>query len=266
MAPKAPKKGATGRPRCIAILADMHHDDSGNNHAGHWRAVLLWLAELRPDEVVLAGDFGEFSSGSAHTPDFFRAAYEADVKAVRAALKQVRAACPKAAITYLCGNHETATIRALERGAPAFVPGFWERFAQDLDFERLGVEWVPEGRPHQPIKRGNLRVLHGHQVPGRWLPKHHAAKVADLYGGPGLTVVFGHSHRPGLFVKAGMEGNCTAVALGCGRTLEPDWKKGSPDGWENEVAVAYVHPDGAADVVPVRFTNGRMTWAGKVYR
>jgi hypothetical protein len=29
-------------------------------------------------------------------------------------------------------------------------------------FERLGVEWVPETA--QPLKRGNLRLMHGHQI------------------------------------------------------------------------------------------------------
>jgi predicted phosphodiesterase len=66
------------------------------------------------------------------------------------------------------------------------------------------VEWVPEDQ--QPIRRGQPRVLHGHQIPGKQLPKYHAAKVADLYGAPGLTVVFGHAHRPQHFERPSKEG------------------------------------------------------------
>jgi hypothetical protein len=83
----------------------------------------------------------------------------------------MRKTCPRAKLTVL---------EALSK-CPSRVSGFWERFAQDLDFDALGVEWVPE--KSQPLKRGNLRLLHGHQV-AKMLPKHHAAKVADDWGGP----------------------------------------------------------------------------------
>jgi predicted phosphodiesterase len=245
----------------IAVLSDFHFPEVDQSF---WRATLSLLAEVQPDEIVLNGDFGEFSSGNGHTPDVFKAAYADDVSVVRSALRQLRKTCANAKLTYLEGNHENMTIRALANGAPAFVKGFWERFAGELDFEKLGIEWVPEGK--QPLRRGNLRVLHGHQVPGKHLPKHHAAKMADLYGAPNLVVCFGHSHRPQTHVRASKEGDCTAYALGCGRTLDPAWTKGSPGGWRHELGIAYVRPDGAANLYPVRFEAGALAWAGKLYR
>jgi len=92
----------------------------------------------------------------------------------------MRKTCPRAKLTVLEGNHDNAVLRMLSSSAPSMVVGFWERFARDLDFERLGIEWVPENA--QPLKRGNLRLMHGHQI-AKWLPKHHAAKVADEWGG-----------------------------------------------------------------------------------
>jgi hypothetical protein len=83
--------------------------------------------------------------------------------------------------------------------------------------------------------------MHGHQI-AKMLPKHHAAKVADEWGAPGLTVAFGHSHRPGMHVRAGREGNCRAIAVGAGRTLDPDWMKGRPGGWENELPTMSERP------------------------
>ncbi|SEL91438.1 hypothetical protein SAMN05444354_109289 [Stigmatella aurantiaca] len=98
------------------------------------------------------------------------------------------------------------------------------------------------------------------------LPKHHAAKVADDWGGPGLTVAFEHSHRPGVHVSAGREGNCRAIVVGTGRTLDPDWMQGRPGGWENELLVAYLLPTAlvAADSVPL--VGSAFLWGGKVYR
>ncbi|WP_233602334.1 hypothetical protein [Corallococcus sp. CA047B] len=107
----------------------------------------------------------------------------------------------------------------------------------------------------QPLKRGNLRLMHGHQI-AKMLPKHHAAKVADEWGAPGLTVAFGHSHRPGMHVRAGREGNCRAIAVGAGRTLDPDWMKGRPGGWENELLVAYLMPTGHVAAYSLPLVDG----------
>jgi predicted phosphodiesterase len=263
LAPKAPKRGASGRPKRIAILSDAHHGPDGSNDKDLWAATLNLLSDAAPDEVVLNGDFGEFTSGSAHVPDAFKAAFADDVVAVRTAIKQVRSAAGRAPITYTEGNHENATIRALVRGAPSFVKGFWDLFAGELDFERLGVEWVPEVAV---LKKGNLRLFHGHQVPGRLLPKHHAAKVADLYGGPNLVLAFGHSHREGLHVRPSHEGNCVCVALPCMRTLAPSWAPAAPMGWGQGLGMALVYPDGHADVTTVRWAGGRMEYGGRVYR
>ncbi|WP_269744506.1 hypothetical protein [Stigmatella aurantiaca] len=41
----------------------------------------------------------------------------------------MRKTCPRAKLTVLEGNHDNAVLR---------------RLSQDLDFDALGVEWVPE--------------------------------------------------------------------------------------------------------------------------
>jgi predicted phosphodiesterase len=260
-AAKKPAPRKEGRALCVAILSDMHFPDC---NPAFWRAALLLLKDVQPDEVVLNGDFGEWSSGSAHTPDAFKAAYEDDVRANRAALNQLRATCPRARLTWLEGNHENSVARSLAGCMPSMVRGYWERWRRDLGLDDLDVDWVPEMA--QPLKRGHLRVLHGHQVPGKLLPKHHAAKMADLYGAPNLLIAFGHSHRPGMYLRPSKEGNCRAFALSCGRTLDPAWMKGGVGGWQNGLALAYVRPGGAADLYPVDFTQGALVWAGRTYR
>lgn len=125
------------------------------------------------------------------------------------------------------------------------------------------MKWVSEKA--QPLKRGNLRLMHGHQI-GRWLPKHHAAKVADEWGAPGPTVAFGYSHRPGVHVRPSREGNCRAIAVGAGRTLDPDWMQGKPAGWENKLLIAYVIPGGSVAAYSVPLVDGAFVWCGKVYR
>ncbi len=47
-----------------------------------------------------------------------------------------------------------------------------------------------------------------------------------------------------MHVRPGREGNCRAIAVGAGRTRDPDWTKVRPGGWENELLVAYLLPAG----------------------
>jgi len=65
---------------------------------------------------------------------------------------------------------------------------------------------------------------------------------------------------------AGREGNCRAIAVGAGRTLDPDWMKGKPGGWANELLVAYLMPTGHVAAYSVPLVGGAFIWGGKVYR
>jgi hypothetical protein len=76
----------------------------------------------------------------------------------------------------------------------------------------------------------------------------------------------GTSHRPGIHVRAGREGNCRAIAVGAGRTLDPDWMKGRPGGWEDELLVAHLLPTGHVAAYSVPLVGGAFIWGGKVYR
>jgi hypothetical protein len=77
----------------------------------------------------------------------------------------------------------------------------------------------------------------------------------------GLSGLHGVMH-----VRAGREGNCRAIAVGAGRTLDPDWMKGRPGGWENELLVAYLLPTGHVAAYSVPLVGGAFLWDGRVYR
>lgn len=69
-----------------------------------------------------------------------------------------------------------------------------------------------------------------------------------------------------MHVRAGREGNCRAIAVGGGRTLDPAWMKGRSGGWENELLVAYLLPTGPVAAYSVPPVGGAFLWGGKVYR
>lgn len=245
--------------RTIAILADVHvpeHDRAA------WRCALAILRDVRPGEVVLAGDFLELASVSQHGGGGDIAALDQDLAAGRAALAEVRDAIgPDAAITYLEGNHETRLQRFLSARAPSVAAAL--SIPDGLRLAEIGARWIPEAA--QPIERDRLRIYHGHQdFPGRSIPIHHAARVAQLRGRRGSVLAYGHTHLPQTASGRG-EDAPVAVGLGCLRSLDPSWLRGYPAGWQHGIGIAYLRPGGACDLYSVRIQSGAAVYGGRLY-
>lgn len=250
--PAPPSNGV----RTIAILADVHGRE--RDHRA-WGAVLAWLRARRIDEVILLGDFLELASVGEHGGCADEGELLADLDAGRALLREVMDAAPGAAVTYLEGNHETRLPRYIEHRAAPLAGAL--TLPEALRLADLGVRWVPER--DQPIARGTLRLMHGHQDLAR-PPQYHAAKIANLRGRQGTVTVYGHVHRPQHIARIGEE-SAHAIGLGCLRTLAPGWEHGRASGWEHGFGVAYVSDSGRADVYPVAVRNGAIVWDGRVY-
>lgn len=247
-----------GPLRTIAILCDVHVPEHDRRA---WACALSVLREARPTEVILAGDFLELASVSQHGGADL-VALDSDLAAGRRALIDLRDAVgPDATITYLEGNHETRLARFLATRAPSVAGSL--SLPEGLRLAESGVRWVPESA--QPIERGALRVYHGHQdFPGRTIPQHHAARVAQLRGRRGTVTAYGHTHLPQTASGRGEEA-AVAVGLGCLRTLSPSWLHGYAAGWRHGFGLAYVRPSGAVDLYPVAIQHGAAAWAGKLY-
>lgn len=254
-----------GRPFVGLAISDDHVPD---DHKGFTRAKQKFVHDARVDGVLIVGDHGEWASGSRHVPPAMRPAYADEAVEVRQNLRDYRRALRRGGtMTWVEGNHDNAVLRMLSESASSMVKGFWDRFAAELDFERLGVEWVPEAKPW---RMGNLLALHGHQEFPRGAPKHHAMKMADLYGAPGFCVIYGHTHRPQTFIRPWKDevgGNAFVCGMGCGKNLNPAWLKGSNSGWEMGCSVFRVWDNGDAEVVPIRpRPDGSFHYGGALFR
>lgn len=253
--PELPEPGPL---RTIAILCDVHVPEHDRRA---WACALSVLREARPTEVILAGDFLELASVSQHGGADL-VALDSDLAAGRRALAELRDAVgPDATLTYLEGNHETRLARFLATRAPSVAGSL--SLPEGLQLAELGVRWVAESA--QPIERGALRVYHGHQdFPGRAIPQHHAARVAQLRGRRGTTLAYGHTHLPQTASGRGEDAG-VAVGLGCLRTLSPSWLHGYAAGWRHGFGLAYLRPSGAVDLYPVAIQHGAAAYAGKLY-
>jgi predicted phosphodiesterase len=254
-------KQKDGSVKVVLILSDVHVPEHDRRV---WSAVMQWIRDHQPDEIILNGDFLELVSCSQHGGSADITPLERDFEAGRAAIAELRDVAPDATITYLEGNHETRLPRFILAKAPALFGSL--TISTGLHLDKYGVNYVEEAA--QPVQRGTLDILHGHQLgAGKHggLPRHHAAKAVDVYGRPARTVIFGHSHRSQAFSKASYGGNSYSVALGAMRTLNPRWLQGHLAGWTHQFGVAYVRETGPSDVYAVTLHNGSFVWNGKLY-
>lgn len=242
----------------ILVLSDVHHPEHDRNV---WTATLQLAKDIQPREVILLGDFLEMASvhqyGGAEleklTEDF------AAGKSALTALREVVG--PDCRITYLEGNHESRLTRFLYAKAPSLRDSL--SYQVGLELEALDVEWVPESK--QPLTRGDLDLTHGHQDLRERPSKYHSGKMAEVYGRPDRTVMYGHTHKPQVFTRPTVGGYATAVGLGCARTLQPGWLHGQQAGWVHQIAVVYMSGAGRSYIYPVTFRHGQTIWNGKLY-
>lgn len=245
----------------LVLLFDLHVPEHDRKM---FHAILAFLEDYKPDEIVIGGDFLELVSCSMHSWNDGSAQLELDVEAGRTALTALRAAAPNAKMTYLEGNHETRLTRFLMEKAPTLTGAI--TLPEKLDFAGLNITWVPEGA--QPIHRGTLDILHGHQLGtggGYGLPKYHTAKAVAVYGQPNRRILYGHTHTDQESGQTTYQGRATAKSFGCGRSLQPAWLRGAPSGWMHEFGVAVIGPDDMTQLYCVKPVDGKFVFDGKLY-
>lgn len=218
---------------------------------------MKWARDVKPAEVIIGGDFLEMESCSAHGGKARLPMLMEDVKAGKKALRELRAACPKAKITYLEGNHETRLTRkviadAAELDGALTVPAL-------LDLKSLDIEWVPYGKV---VVRGKIGFVHGFLT-----TKHHAAAHLARYK---RSISYGHTHKPQVFTEGNVNANGDNAVIGafgqpCLRTLDPEWMQGQPAGWVNGWGAFYIHENGFFTPYQILLNGGQFVWAGKTY-
>lgn len=242
----------------ILVLSDVHHPEHDRKV---WSTILELAKDIGPSEVILLGDFLEMASASMHGGAELEKLTE-DFDAGKKALREIREAVGRdCRITYLEGNHESRLTRFLWTKAPSLRDSL--SYEVGLDLKALDVEWVPESK--QPITRGDLDLTHGHQDLRERPSKYHSGKMAEVYGRPDRTVLYGHTHKPQVFTRPTVGGYATAIGMGCARTLSPGWLHGQQAGWVHQVAVVYLSGAGRSYVYPVTFRHGQTIWNGRLY-
>jgi len=187
----APRPAQTGAVTRIAVVSDLHapyHD------ALAWATCLHAIEALRPDVVVVIGDFPDCYSVSRHMKDPGRVqGFRDEIEAVRRELRRIETLRVPRRI-YIEGNHEFRLARYIAAQAPEFYGLLDVRGLLGLDAH--GWEWVPY---RQHIVIGDAIFTHDVERAGIYAARH---SLADAGG----SIVFGHSHRLALHMGGTLAG------------------------------------------------------------
>lgn len=201
------------------VLPDLH---LGHHDRGALRCVLRAYDLLKPERVVILGDWLDAHSWNAHpaTPGEKAAHYLRDeIEPCKLILD--RFDCE---IIFHEGNHEERVRRhMLQHGGP------WKDLGELVLPERLlardNLEWIPY-KKFKVLTEG-LVSCHGVSV-----AKTAAAKHLDAF--PGWSIVFGHTHRAQSLVRRDPISDrlLRAWCPGTLSELQPIWCKG-PTTWSH---------------------------------
>lgn len=175
----------------ILFIPDVHVPFED---ARAWDLMMDVARAVRPETIVVLGDFADMWAVSAHDKSPTRREnLESEMKAVATRLDELDALGAKRRL-YCEGNHEERLTRYMTQRAPDVFEYVQYRKIQRLD-ER-GWQWVPY-REHAKI--GKVFVTHDLGEAGMYA----AARARGTMGG---NVIIGHVHRMSVHYASTAEG------------------------------------------------------------
>lgn len=262
--PAAPKR--TGSGSFIRVVVPDTHGAVANKPA--LAAFLSDLKQLGADsirEIVMLGDHLECGGFLAqhHVNNYVAQneyTFADDVNATNCFLDELQAACPKASIDYLEGNHERrmeswCVTQTLRHQADAKYLRSLFSTESVLNLEKRGISIFRQGEFYDglsvpaTIRRGKCFFTHGIRA-GKGAT---AATLGDFAG----CVVHGHTHT-----AAGASGNTVhtgrivAYCPGCLCELQPLWRHTSPTQWSHGYGLQFVNKGGEFTHLNVQIDSG----------
>lgn len=233
------------------------------------RAVLSFIGDYQPDEVVQIGDLADFPQPSRWNKDtrgeFEGSIYE-DAKYVKQRFFEPLRAVYDGPVKVFEGNHDERPRVYLSKYAPALAGTHAFDLDVLLDFDGYGVELLPEFYKFAP----GWLMTHGHRGGIRLSPNagSTALNAAKRFG---ASVIMGHTHRLAQVSHTyGYGGDISSTLTGVevGNLMNmklAQYLKGGTANWQQGFAVVKVDgPHVHVDTIPIM--RGRFVVDGVTYR
>lgn len=233
-----------------------------------YRAVVRFIGERQPDEVVHIGDLMDYPQPSRWNKDTrgeFEGSVVEDSEYAKKRLLAPLRAVYDGPIKVLEGNHDERPRVYIEKYAPAVsdIPGF--HFSDLLDFDGFGIEQAPdwyEIAPDWVITHGHLGGIRLSQIGG--VTSLNAAKKF------GVSIIMGHTHRlakNSYSLGLGQEVRKILTGVEVGNLMDmkhANYLKKGVGNWQQGFAMAHV--DGShVQVDLIAINHGKFTVEGETY-
>lgn len=234
------------------VLADVHIDKDGTKPS--YEIAKRYIKRVKPDKVVLAGDFVE-SDPLSHWQVSKKcrievAGHRLELDNVEKELDFLQKYCGE--VVWLEGNHENWVMQYLENHPE--MTGLIE-YPIVLDLAGRGIQWVPH---HDLYWLGKLAVTHG-----LYLGDNHAKKHLMSYG---CNIMYGHTHRSDMHtMNMVQQPTMKAWGLSCLCGKKPYFMKNKPAKWDEGFGDVYVADNGEFNAYIVDIINNRFYHNGKSY-
>lgn len=256
-AEKAPEKAIPAREPLepILIVPDLHapyHSKPG------WDLLMQVARAIKPQHIVVIGDFADFYAVSAHDKSPDRAHRFAEELEVCDALLDELDSLGATDKLYVEGNHENRLERYLMKSPELHGVVSTSKL---LKLEQRGWEFVPYKRH---AARGAVHFTHDVGAAGR----NAVFRALDVYQ---HSVVTGHTHRLQYVVEGSAVGDCRVSAmfgwLGDVEQVEYMTLAKARRDWAQGLGIGYMDPtSGFVYLVPVPIVHNTCMVNGVVYR
>ena len=226
------------------VLPDIQYPD---HDALMLRKIIKLAEEIQPDAILQIGDgidFPQVSHWNKGNAGEFAETLQKDIDGyVSSVLEPLRQAAPKAAITWLEGNHDLRIKDFVRKyAAPLGVLRALEMESL-FGLQDLSVDYVRG--PHRVAT--NTYAVHGHEAGGYCAsPSAWDLKFTKRYGSD-KNFLFGHTHQPFLITRAfGYDGKVSPrFTMYVGSIMDPVKATYVKDGAVNwQMSFALLRDDG----------------------
>lgn len=193
--------------RRVLLIPDTHRPYHSRRAFGLLLKAAIEI--IKPDTLVILGDFGDFYAASQHDKDPRRVSkLKEELDDVAYGLDALDSIPGVKRKVYCSGNHEWRQARHIAKYAPE-LDGLVVSWSEYLQLGRRGWELIPYKRIGIV---GNMLVTHETGIGGMHAPK----RVLDLTASMGATdIAFGHTHRLGMATLGSFNGR-PRISVSCG--------------------------------------------------
>lgn len=241
----------------ILLIPDCHrpyHDERA------WSLVLKVGKALKPDRIVVFGDFADFFSVSSHDKDPRRVnRLSQELPSVLRGLDDLDAIGAKHK-NFIAGNHEHRLARFLTSSSPALADLPHLTVPALFGLRERGWSFTPY-KDH--LRIGKVSLTHDCGFAGKYAVHHTGAAFAS-------NVLFGHTHRMGVHYFGDERGRThVAASLGwLGSKQAADYMYGVSINrdWQHGFGVAHMEMSGTMHLQAVPIILGKCVVNGKLYK